>query len=140
MFKKQIIFYIAVLSPGLCNWLGFVYYIKCMTKIFIRFSSVVLGLFIAEHFIPGVSVSSLYSAIIVALFLGVLNVIVRPVLIFLTLPITIATLGFFIFIVNAAIFLFVGTVVKGFYVDGFISALFGSIIVTVISWFVQKIT
>ncbi len=111
-----------------------------MTKTLIRFSGVVLGLFVAEHFVPGISISGLYSATMVALFLGILNIIVRPILVLLTLPITIVTLGFFIFIVNAGIFLFVGTIVKGFYVESFISAFLGSLIVSIISWFVQKIT
>ncbi len=111
-----------------------------MTKILIRFSSVVLGLFIAEHFVPGISISGLYAAIIVALFLGMLNIVVKPILVLLTLPITIVTLGFFIFILNAGIFLFVGTIVKGFYVESFVAAFLGSLIVSIISWFVQKIT
>jgi len=104
-----------------------------MTKIIIRFLAVVLGLFIAAHVVAGVSVSGLYAASIVAVFLGVMNLVVRPILVVLTLPITILTLGFFIFILNAGIFFFVGSVVKGFNVDGFVPALLGSIIVSVIS-------
>jgi len=111
-----------------------------MSKFVVRFLAVVLGLFVAAHLIEGVTISGIYSAIIVAVFLGLMNVLVRPVLVILTLPITIATLGLFLFVINALIFLFIGTIVKGFDVEGFIPALFGTLIVSTISWFIQKIT
>jgi putative membrane protein len=111
-----------------------------MEKVLIRFLAVVLGLFVAAELVDGVSISGLYSAMLVALVLGVTNLIVRPVLIVLTLPITIVTLGFFLFILNAVLFLSIGTMVKGFEVDGFVPALLGSIIVSIVSWVVQKIT
>jgi putative membrane protein len=110
-----------------------------MSKILIKFLTVVLTLFVVSNIVPGITIIGLYSAIMVALFLGLLNLIVRPILVFLTLPITFLTLGTFIFIINAGIFMFVGSVVKGFYVDGFLPALVGSIIVSFVSWFVQKI-
>ena len=111
-----------------------------MNKMIIRFLAVVVGLFIAAELISGVDIEGLYPAIIVAVFLGVMNIIVRPILVILTLPITILTLGIFIFVINATIFLFIGTIVKGFDVEGFIPALLGSIVVSTISWIVQKIT
>jgi putative membrane protein len=78
-------------------------------------------------------VQGLYIAIIAALILGVLNILVKPVLVLLTLPITIVTLGLFIFIINAFLFWFVASFIDGFTVDGFIPALLGSLIVSIIS-------
>lgn len=100
-----------------------------ITKILIS----ALGLLVAAYLVPGIEVTSLYIAIVVAIILGLLNLIVRPVLIVLTLPITIVTLGLFIFVINAALFAFVASFVEGFSVSGFIPALLGSLIVTVIS-------
>jgi len=110
-----------------------------MNKMIVRFLAVVLGLFVAAELVSGVSIEGLYAAIIVAVFLGLMNILVRPVLVVLTLPITIVTLGIFIFVINALIFLFIGTIVKGFEVEGFVPALLGSLIVSTISWFIQKI-
>jgi len=111
-----------------------------MSKLIIRFLAVVLGLFVAAKFVNGVSVDSIYAASIVAVFLGLMNLTVRPVLVLFTLPITILTLGLFIFILNGLLFFFVGTIVKGFEVAGFWPAVLGSIVVSLISWLVQKIT
>lgn len=92
-----------------------------------------LGLLLAAYLVPAITVTGLYIAIVVAVILGLLNLIVRPILIVFTLPITIVTLGLFIFVINAALFLFVASFVDGFEVDGFFSALLGSLIVTVVS-------
>jgi len=91
------------------------------------------ALLLVAHFVPGIVVEGLYTAIIAAVILGVLNLIVRPILVFLTLPITILTLGLFMFVINAALFLFVASFVEGFEVAGFLTALLGSLIVSVIS-------
>lgn len=111
-----------------------------MSKMFIRFLSVVLGLFVAAKLVPGITLGGLQDALIVAVILSILNMLVRPVLLILTLPITIVSLGLFIFILNALLFSFVGGLVTGFEIDTFGSALIGSIIVSIISWFVQKLT
>lgn len=111
-----------------------------MSKIVVRFLAVILGLFIAEKLLDGVIIGGLGDAAIFALLLGVLNILVRPILVILTLPITILTLGIFIFILNALIFLFVDSFVSGIELGGFTSALFASLIVSTVSWFIQKIT
>ena len=111
-----------------------------MNKTVIRFLSVVLGLFVAAEIVPGIALGGLQDALVVAVLLALLNILIRPVLIFLTLPITILTLGLFIFILNALLFLFVGGLVTGFEIDSFGSALLGSIVVSIISWLVQKLT
>ncbi len=102
-------------------------------NIVIRVLITALGLLIAAYVIPGIVVTSLYTAIISAIVLGLLNLIVRPILVVLTLPITIVTLGLFMFVINAGLFLFVASFVDGFAVDGFWIALLGSLVVSVVS-------
>jgi len=111
-----------------------------MITFLIRFLTVVLALFIASYYVPGIQVDSFYIAAIVAVLLGVLNLVVRPVLVVLTLPITILTLGLFLLVLNAGIFYFVGTFVHGFEVEGFMPALLGSLIVSTLSWLAHKLT
>ncbi len=96
------------------------------------------ALILVAKFIPGITVSGLYPALIAALILGILNVLVRPILVILTFPITLLTLGLFIFVINAALFWFVASFVDGFKVDGFIPALLGSLIVSIISSIINK--
>ncbi len=90
-----------------------------------------LLLLIVTDIIPGVQVDSVYHALIAAFILGLLNAIVRPVLILLTLPITIVTLGLFAFVINALLFMFAASFLEGFSVSGFWPALFGSLLVSV---------
>jgi len=104
-----------------------------MTNIFIRILITALALVIVERLIPGIVVEGLYPALIAAVVLGLLNVIVKPILIILTLPVTIVTLGLFIFVINALLFWFAASFIDGFSVEGFIPALIGSIAVSVIS-------
>lgn len=98
-----------------------------------------LALMLVAQFMPGIEIAGLVPALIAAFALGILNALARPILILLTLPITILTLGLFIFIINAVIFLFVASFVDGFSVAGFWTALFGSVVVSVISSFVNKV-
>ena len=92
-----------------------------------------LGLLLAAYLIPGIEVTGIYIAIITAIILGLFNLIVRPILIVLTLPITIVTLGLFMFVINASMFWFVSTFIDGFSVTGFWTALLGSVLVSVVS-------
>lgn len=91
-----------------------------------------LALLLVAYYIPGIEVSGLYAAIIAAVILGLLNLIVKPVLLLLTLPITLLTLGLFTFVINAALFLFAASFIEGFTVDGFVPALIGSFLVSLI--------
>lgn len=106
----------------------------------VRFIAVIVGLFLAAKYVQGIIIPDLQTAIIVALVLGILNLIVRPILAILTLPLTILTLGLFTFILNAGLFWFAGSFVKGFEVQGFVAALFGSLIVSSVSWLAHMIT
>lgn len=107
---------------------------KLLARLFITAFALVLTTYI----VPGIAVEGVYPAIISALFLGIVNAIVRPLLILLTLPVTILTLGLFIFVINASLFLFVASFVDGFSVDGFLPALLGSILVSIISGIANK--
>lgn len=88
------------------------------------------------YLIPGVAVGSFWAALLTALVLGILNALVRPILVILTLPITIVTLGLFLIVLNAILVLLTSTVVKGFTVTGFIPALEAAIII----WFAGLLT
>ena len=98
-----------------------------------------LALFGATYFIPGITVVSFYTALIAMIFLGVLNVTVRPILFLLTLPVNLVTFGLFSIILNALIFWFLSTIVKGLYIDGFIPALLGSLFVSVAIFIADKL-
>ena len=102
-------------------------------KIILRILIGALALLGVAYLIPGVNVESFYAAVIAAIILGVLNFFVRPVLILLTLPITIVTLGLFTFVINAALFMFAASFIDGFSVDSFLAALIGSILVSIAS-------
>ncbi|KAA0889469.1 phage holin family protein [Pusillimonas sp. ANT_WB101] len=92
-----------------------------------------VALLIVAYILPGITVASFGSALIAALVLGLLNTLVKPVLILLTLPITIVTLGLFLLVLNALVFWFAGSVLKGFHVNGFWWALLGALVYSIVS-------
>jgi len=92
-----------------------------------------VALLIVASILPGIDVLSFGSALIAALVLGLLNALVKPVLILLTLPITIVTLGLFLLVLNALLFWFAGSILKGFVVDGFGWALLGALIYSLVA-------
>ena len=96
-----------------------------------------LAVVITAYMLPGVEVKNFGQAIWVALLIGFLNAIVKPVMILLTLPITIITFGLFLLVINALLILFVGAVVPGFKVHGFWWAVLFSIVLSVINWFLH---
>jgi putative membrane protein len=111
-----------------------------MQGILIRTLISMLGLFLASRLIPGVWIEGTSNFILAAFLLGLVNAIVRPLVFLMTLPLTIVTLGLFIFVLNAAMFGLVAAMLENFQVAGFWSALFGAIIVsitsTVASWYI----
>ena len=96
---------------------------------------VLLGI---AYIVPGIVVGSFYNALIVAVVLAIVNIILKPILVLLTLPINVMTLGLFTLVINALLFWFASTVVKGFYVEGFIAAFLGSLIFTIFTSITQK--
>ncbi len=107
-------------------------------KFVIRTIITAFALVIVDMLFPGITISGFYVALIAAFLLGILNAVVRPILVILTLPVTIVTLGLFIFVINTLIFLFVASFVDGFHVAGFWTGLFGSIVVSIISSIANK--
>jgi putative membrane protein len=105
-----------------------------MTGFLINWVIITIAILIADHFISGIRVASLEAAIVGAAILAILNALVRPILIFLTLPITVLTLGLFLFVINALMFLLAGSVFHGFRVESFWPALLGSLIVSIVSY------
>ncbi|MDQ5847625.1 MAG: phage holin family protein [Pseudomonadota bacterium] len=93
-----------------------------------------VALIAVAYLFPGISVSSFGAALIAALILGLVNTVIRPVLVLLTLPVTILTLGLFIFVINGLLFLGVANILEGFQVTGFWVAVFGAIVYSLISW------
>jgi putative membrane protein len=91
------------------------------------------ALLVVAYLYPGVKVDDFVTALLAALVLGLVNAIVRPILVILTLPATILTLGLFLFVINAFCFWFVAEAVRGFRVDGAIAALVGSLLYSVIT-------
>lgn len=108
-------------------------------KIILKILIGALALLGVAYLIPGVIVESFYSALIVSIILGLLNVTVRPILFVLTLPITVVTLGLFIFVINALIFWFAASFIEGFSVSGFVSALVGSLLVSLATTTANKL-
>lgn len=94
---------------------------------------------IAAYLIPGISVSGFFSAFLVALFLGIVNTLIRPFLIVITLPINILTIGLFTFVINAVLVMLASKVVHGFEVRGFWWAMLFSIVLSIIHYILNKI-
>ncbi|MCB9816277.1 phage holin family protein [Candidatus Nomurabacteria bacterium] len=92
-----------------------------------------LGLLLIARYVDGITVNGVYPAIIAAVVLGLLNLIIRPVLLILTLPITILTLGLFAFVINALLFMFAASILDDFKVDSFWYALIGSLLMSIVS-------
>jgi putative membrane protein len=98
-----------------------------------------IAVLIAAYLIPGLEVADAASGFIAGIVLGLVNAIVRPLLIVLTLPFTLLTLGLFIFIVNAICLGIVAWLVPGFSITGFWAALFGALVISIVSWLLNGI-
>ncbi len=103
-------------------------------KTILHFVVSVLAILITAYILPGVHVNGIVAALVLALVLGIINTILRPILIFLTLPITIVTLGLFILIINGLLVMLASYIVPGFIVDNFWWALLFGIVLAIISW------
>lgn len=99
-----------------------------MIKTLIRWLLLAAALLLVEHLLPGVTITSFTSAMVAALVLGLLNALLRPLLVLLTLPVTVLTLGLFLFVINALMFYFAAGLLSGMAVTSFGAALLGSLI------------
>jgi putative membrane protein len=100
----------------------------------IRWLSVTAAIILASYVLDGIRIHNLFSAFFAAAALGILNALFRPILILLTLPINILTLGLFTFLINALMLKMASGIIPGFEVHGFWTAILGSLIISVISW------
>jgi len=104
-------------------------------NILVRWAINAMMLLLIAQLLPGINISGWYAAFITILILGLVNAIIRPIVLFFTLPINILSLGLFTFVVNGFLFWFVSTVVKGFEVSGFVPAFLGALLLTLVSGF-----
>ena len=105
-----------------------------MAGFLLRLLVVALGLWLASELVPGIEVQGLWTLLGAALLLGIVNAVVRPLLVILTLPITLLTLGLFLLVINAAMLGLVAWMFDGFSIAGFWPAVFGSIVVSLTGW------
>ena len=105
-----------------------------MKGIVIRWLFLTFAIFMAAYLIDGIRISGLPSAILAAVVLSVLNAFFRPILLLLTLPLNILTLGLFTFAINAMLLMMASGVISGFEVDGFGAALLGALFISAVSW------
>jgi putative membrane protein len=108
-----------------------------MISVLINWIVSAMVIFSVAYVLPGVHIADFTTALVVALVLGVVNALLKPVLVILTLPITILTLGIFAFILNALLILLVSSIVPGFRIDGFLWALIFGIVLSVANWVVN---
>ncbi len=104
-----------------------------MTTLVVKWLINALAIFLVGHFLPGIHVPDYTTALVVALVLGVINTVIRPIFLLVTLPINILTLGLFTFVLNGLMFWLVSLFIKTFVIDGFWWAVLGALIVSVIS-------
>ncbi len=106
--------------------------------ILLRWFITVLAIFALPYFVAGIGVSSILTAVIVSACLVFLNMVVKPIITILTLPLNILTLGLFSLVINGAFFWFVGQIIQGFTVDSFKAAIIGAFVISIVSWIVGK--
>jgi putative membrane protein len=93
-----------------------------------------MALIAVANFVPGIHVDGFPAALVAALLLGLVNTLIRPLLLLLTLPVTMFTLGLFIFAINGLLFWFVGSILRGFIVDSFWHGILGALLYSLFSW------
>jgi len=109
-----------------------------MNGIIIRWLTLTAAIVFTSYLLDGIHVSGFLSALLAAAMLGILNAFFRPIALLLTLPINILSLGFFTFVINALMLKMASAVITGFEVIGFWSAVFGSLLISVISWLLNS--
>jgi putative membrane protein len=108
-----------------------------MHRILFKWLINALALLVTTYLVKGIQVTGVPALLMAAALLGILNVLIRPILIILTLPINIITLGLFTFIINGAMLWFVSLIIKGFMIQGFWPAVIGALIISIVSWFIN---
>lgn len=109
-----------------------------MHGLLVRWLILTVAILVAAYVIEGIQVSSFLSALFAAAVLGILNAFFRPILIILTLPINILSMGLFTFVINALLLMMASGVISDFHVQGFWSAILGSLIISLVNWFLSS--
>lgn len=104
-----------------------------MLILFLKWLGLSLGLMFIGWLVPGITISNFVTALIATVVISLINIFIKPALVFLTLPINILTLGLFILVINALLFMFVAYLVPGVKVDGFWNAFLGAILLSIIA-------
>jgi putative membrane protein len=110
-----------------------------MKGLFVRWLMLTLAIMAAAYFLDGIQVEGFFSAFFAAAILGILNALFRPILLLITLPLNILTLGLFTFVINALMLLMASGVIGGFHVQGFWWAVVGSLIISAVSWLLTSL-
>jgi putative membrane protein len=110
-----------------------------MVRLLISWILNAVALLAVAYLMPSIQVASVGAALVAALVLGLVNTLVRPILVVLTLPVTLLTLGLFLFVINGLLFWAVGNFLDGFSVGGFWSGVLGAILYSLISWALASI-
>ncbi len=110
-----------------------------MQKIAAKVLTTMLALLITAVVIPGITVTGIWAGFWAALILGILNVIIKPIFTILTLPLTILTLGLFLFVINGIMLMLAAFFISGFHVSGLLAAIIGSIFLSIVSSIIQNL-
>ena len=108
-----------------------------MHGITIRWLTLTFAIIVTSYLLDGIQISGFWSALFAAAVLGVLNALFRPIILILTLPINILTMGLFTFVINALLLMMASGIISGFHVAGFWSAVFGAFLISVVSWLIN---
>lgn len=108
-------------------------------KLIIRFVLNVFALYVVAYLVPGFEIEGLSAAIVAAIVIGIINSLIKPILQLIALPITIITFGIFAFLINVFLLWGASLVVPGFSIDSFLTAVISSIVLSLVSWFLNKI-
>ena len=110
-----------------------------IVKMLIKWVVFALSLMLTAWLIPGITVSTIWAALLACVIIAIINIFIKPVIQLLTLPINIVTIGLFTLVINAVLFMLAAWISPGVQVDGFLSALFGSAVYSILSMFISKI-
>ena len=113
---------------------------KSVMVLLIRWIFFTLAVLFTAWLVPGIFVENFQSAMLVTVIMALINIFIRPLIVFITLPINILTLGLFGLVVNALLFMLAGYVAPGFYVDGFLAAFLGSVVLSFLGLIINMIT
>ncbi len=109
-----------------------------MFEFFMTWLLTAIALLITAYVVPGMEIAGIQAALVATVILGIVNAVVKPILVFFTLPFTILTLGGFLLVVNAITFGLVGYFTPGVTIDGFLPAIIGSIVLSLVSGFLNR--